>query len=171
MTNKSSKSNKSNITYHYEYYPNKNYKILYGLDLNGKLSGLYEEYYDYTNYFKLCNYKNYNYSNRQQIKIRCYYSDDKLNGSYEKYFPNGLLHKKCYYSNGDLNGTYEEYFNDCDFFTTHFKKKAVLKIKSNYVTGELNGICIGNHANGKLFYIKEYKHNKLVRKNIINKHF
>lgn len=162
-------SNQTCAIYYYEYYDNKKYHKLFGLNENNELDGLYEEYYQHTNYSKLCNYQNYNYSNRQQIKIRCYYLNGKLNGKYTQFFENGSIYIQCNYSNGNLHGKYIKWFNNFPIPMTVFSKKYLIKIKfkckrieSNYLNGELDGIVLTKHASGKLFSKSTYVKGKKI---------
>jgi antitoxin component YwqK of YwqJK toxin-antitoxin module len=59
---------------------------------NGKLDGLYEEWYD---------------NNLQSVRKN--YKDGKLHGLHEQWYINGQLWKKCSYKDGKLDGLYEQW--------------------------------------------------------------
>jgi antitoxin component YwqK of YwqJK toxin-antitoxin module len=77
----------------YEFYDQRKKRLIAKINYtNGKLDGLYEEWYNTT-----------------QQSVRKNYKDGNLHGLHEQWYINGQLLKKCYYKNGRLDGLYEQW--------------------------------------------------------------
>jgi antitoxin component YwqK of YwqJK toxin-antitoxin module len=81
---------------------------------------------------------------------KCFYNNDKLNGSYYEYVKDKnnekeSYYKKCNYVNNELEGSYEE----------HYSMRKV-KCLYNYQNGELHGKCKKWNFDGYILEDCEY---------------
>jgi antitoxin component YwqK of YwqJK toxin-antitoxin module len=100
---------------------------------NGKLNGLYEEWYFDGNLF-----------------IRCEYKDGKFNGLYQSWHPNGQLYRNYNYKNGELNDIQMEYYPN-----------GKLELEANYRNGEADGLYREWYDDGQQFMKCWYNNGKL----------
>lgn len=75
--------------------------------------------------------------------------DEKENGVYRKYYPNGALWLELNYKNGLLEGIQRAYFEN-----------GVIQTEEIYKNDKRNGIYKGYSSNGKLYVEYTFKDNK-----------
>jgi len=56
-------------------------------------------------------YKRWWYDNGQ-LKIHCFYKNDKLNGEYKEWYSSGKLNTHCFYKNNKLDGDYKGWWQN-----------------------------------------------------------
>jgi antitoxin component YwqK of YwqJK toxin-antitoxin module len=121
-------------------------KIIWKQKINGKLNGLYREYFENGNINKKCmckddkiNGKNKEYYENGKLKIDSNYKDGKIDGEYKLYYENGKLEMDSNYKDGKINGKNKEYYEN-----------GKLKIDSNYKDGKIDGEYKLYYENGNL---------------------
>lgn len=135
----------------YSWYPNG--KIFSeGEYNNGKLDGMYRQYYiDGSRKFEF-NFSNdimngiciYYYENNN-IKYIRNYKDGKLHGQYFRFNNDGSLDKMCKFNNDVIDGIYKEFYPNNK-----------LKLKCNYKNGIYDGDYIEFNFNGEPIVTKFY---------------
>jgi hypothetical protein len=113
-------------------------------------------------------YKEY-YENGN-LKIHCFYKDDKLEGEYREYFENKNLHLHCFYKDNKLEGEYKEYFENKNLHLHLFYKNNLLNGKHKQYFDYDSQLC-KYYINGQII-IKYFKFKTefalLKFKNVLN---
>jgi antitoxin component YwqK of YwqJK toxin-antitoxin module len=138
----------------------KNYIWVRDLSDNGKTKTLFKEYVKYVNGKVDITNKN---GRREEYTLK----DNKLEGEYKQWYPNGQLSSRGYYKEGKPEGEYN-----------WWGPKGNLSSKSYYKEGKPEGEYKGWYDNGKLriqYYYKEGKkegeYKEWDYKGILNKHY
>lgn len=114
---------------------------------NGKLSGLYKEWYDNGQIRMECNYfegfRNglyKSYYDTGDIETECFYKDGAIFSYMKKWYKNGQLEHQCKYSNGLRHGIYRSYHKNGELYVRCLYREG--KIMGSYTIYSMDGTVV-----------------------------
>ena len=152
---------------------------------DGKMEGIYKEYYESGKIFKEINFIN----DKENGQEKMYYEDGKIlrivnlkngkeNGDVIDYYPNGRIKNKAHFIDGELNGEVISYSENGNIIEKVFMKGKLLngdafayypngklKEKDSFKNGKREGESIIYYENGNIQGILYYKNGFLIHEN------
>lgn len=146
------------------YYENGKLKSESEKNDNGKLEGIYREYFENGQLKLECSYKNgeldgisKEYYKNNKLSCEYHFKDGKLDGLCKEYYESGKIKEEYYCKDGKFEGTYKKYY-------TNGKEKS----EYNYKNGQLEGTAKEYRINGDVEV--EYDYKKVNLENIYEKY-
>lgn len=146
------------------YYDNGKLKSEFEKNDNGKLDGIYREYYENGQLKLECTYKDgqldgisKEYYKNNQLSCEYNFKNGQLDGLCKEYYDSGKIKEEYYCKNGEFEGIYKKYY-------TNGKEKS----EYNYKNGRISGIGKEYRINGDIDV--EYDYKKINLENIYKKY-
>ena len=146
------------------YYDNGKLKSEFEKNDNGKLDGIYREYYENGQLKLECTYKDgqldgisKEYYKNNQLSCEYNFKNGQLDGLCKEYYDSGKIKEEYYCKNGEFEGIYKKYY-------TNGKEKS----EYNYKNGRISGIAKEYRINGDTDV--EYDYKKINLENIYKKY-
>ena len=146
------------------YYDNGKLKSEFEKNDNGKLDGIYREYYENGQLKLECTYKDgqldgisKEYYKNNQLSCEYNFKNGQLDGLCKEYYDSGKIKEEYYCKNGEFEGIYKKYY-------TNGKEKS----EYNYKNGRISGIAKEYRINGDIDV--EYDYKKINLENIYKKY-
>ena len=146
------------------YYDNGKLKSEFEKNDNGKLDGIYREYYENGQLKLECTYKDgqldgisKEYYKNNQLSCEYNFKNGQLDGLCKEYYDSGKIKEEYYCKNGEFEGIYKKYY-------TNGKEKS----EYNYKNGRISGIAKEYRINGDIDV--EYDCKKINLENIYKKY-